>query len=523
MLAQSSVYVWAIFGGIFYSLCFPQYDLVPLSLLFLPCVVQSIDKATTVRQVLLCALIHSTLVACIGFHWLVYLGQNFGDLNLVESLGLLGLYCLASSPHMILFYVLGFRWKTKLRALNPNLRPLVWAGLFTVLEFSARYLKVFPENLGNTLIAYLPLAQAAALGGVALLSLLPVWLGCSLWEIRLSGMRAKYSAIAALVVIVALFFWGQKEIRYWEQVPPKTVLRIGIVQHNMEEVEKMVLATGAREALRKIVYELLDLTQELVKQNPKMDLVIWPETAYPIHFPGKDTPNQEIYTFGYANLIKDKVREFGVPLLFGAYENNGTKDFNTAFYLNKNGELLDAYRKYTLLFGGEYLPFTDEFPILKQINPQMGGFGRGRGPYPLAYHDPAKQIQLGVNICYEEIIADYMRKLVLNGANVFINITKDSWYGDTFEPWQHFQLSLFRAIEHRVPFIRVTNTGLSGQVFPTGKTQLLSKPFQRVTAVIDVPIPGQHSPTLYTQWGEWLVCLLALYLAGIFVYLQRKL
>src|SRR5690606_8722235 len=100
----------------------------------------------------------------------------------------------------------------------------------------------------------------------------------------------------------------------------------------------------------------------------------------------------------------------------------------------------------------------------KTLNPQLGDFGRGPGPEPTHFSFRGISTPLGVNICYEAILPEYMRGYAVSGAKVFVNITKDSWFGDTFEPWQHFQLSVLRSIEHRSPMVRATNTGLSGIV-----------------------------------------------------------
>jgi apolipoprotein N-acyltransferase len=168
------------------------------------------------------------------------------------------------------------------------------------------------------------------------------------------------------------------------------------------------------------------------------------------------------------------------------------------------------YFKQVLLVFGEYFPFDDWFPSLKNINPMMGDFGRGPGPIPILFHWRGGVLPLGVNICYEAILPEYMRGYVKNGARALVNVTKDSWFGDTFEPWQHFQLAILRAVELRIPLIRSTNTGLSGVVSTTGEVRTLSAPFREAYETLPVSVPLKPRPTLYVQWGEWFAQLCAL-------------
>ena len=293
------------------------------------------------------------------------------------------------------------------------------------------------------------------------------------------------------------------------------------MQHNMEDVEKLALLSNSREALDTVIKNLLQHTRTLGASHP--DLVIWPETSYPMTFPARsDALPLGRFTEGYAEELRSTVRSAGVPLLFGGYESTGRQDYNSAILLGANGVPLASYRKVVLLMFGEYIPFTDWFPWIKDLNPQMGDFARGEGPIPIPFSWRGRDILIGANICYEAILPEFMRQMVKNGAELFLNVTKDSWFGDTFEPWQHMQLSIIRSIEHRIPMVRITNTGLSGVISAIGETDLLSNPFQRAIDVRSVKVPKQGSPTLYTLFGEWFAraCLLFSLLA-IF-YIRQK-
>ena len=73
-----------------------------------------------------------------------------------------------------------------------------------------------------------------------------------------------------------------------------------------------------------------------------------------------------------------------------------------------------------------------------------------------------------VLICYEGILADYMRKNA-GGADFLVNVTEDIWYGDTSHIGQHLQVLKIRAIESRISVARATNIGPSGVIDPAGR------------------------------------------------------
>lgn len=50
-----------------------------------------------------------------------------------------------------------------------------------------------------------------------------------------------------------------------------------------------------------------------------------------------------------------------------------------------------------------------------------------------------------------------------------INLSDDSWFGDTVEPTQHLTLAVFRAIEHRRSLVRSSHTGICAVVDPVGR------------------------------------------------------
>jgi apolipoprotein N-acyltransferase len=112
------------------------------------------------------------------------------------------------------------------------------------------------------------------------------------------------------------------------------------------------------------------------------------------------------------------------------------------------------------------------FPKLwKKVLPEAAGhFARGAGVTVLPFRAPdGKDYRIAPMVCYEDIFPRFGRRLAGLRPHLMINVTNDTWFGDTSEPWQHLALSVFRAVEVRTSMVRAVNTGVSVAVDSTGK------------------------------------------------------
>jgi len=212
-----------------------------------------------------------------------------------------------------------------------------------------------------------------------------------------------------------------------------------------------------------------------------------------------------------AAAFKDKVpmedwctamRGFSTPVMLGALTYNrqaGHRQvFNTALMVNGDGGVSGVYKKVHLLVFGEYLPFEKEFPFLRKYFGSAGNLSPGKS---LKVFSLGK-VKIGPLICYEGIIPSIPRKLAQKGVDFFVNMTNDAWFGKTEERYQHFYLSVFRAIENRKYFVRITNTGISAVVDPFGNILRQTK-WTDADAFTSV-IRRLRIPTLYQQVGDSL-------------------
>jgi len=127
--------------------------------------------------------------------------------------------------------------------------------------------------------------------------------------------------------------------------------------------------------------------------------------------------------------------------------------------------------------------------------------------------------KFGVFICYESIFGDEIRIFAKEGADVFVNISDDGWYGDTSAPWQHLNMARMRAIENRRWLLRDTNTGVTTVIDPYGR--LTASAPRHVFTSLAAHYGYRSDKTFYTVYGNvfaWLcgiIVLLALLFAGL--------
>ena len=94
-----------------------------------------------------------------------------------------------------------------------------------------------------------------------------------------------------------------------------------------------------------------------------------------------------------------------------------------------------------------------------------------------------------------------------------MNATNNAWYGNSFAPHQHLEMSRMRALETGRYMLRVTTNGISALIDERGTIISRSPQFQ--THVLTGEAVPRRGATPYVRTGNLPVILLAL---GIVLY-----
>ena len=81
---------------------------------------------------------------------------------------------------------------------------------------------------------------------------------------------------------------------------------------------------------------------------------------------------------------------------------------------------------------------------------------------------------------------------------MLVNITNDAWYGESSAPYQLLAMAAMRAVETKVPMMRVANTGISAVIEPTGEITARTPLFKRGTEIEDVAWRPMRPFTLWS-------------------------
>ena len=165
---------------------------------------------------------------------------------------------------------------------------------------------------------------------------------------------------------------------------------------------------------------------------------------------------------------------------------------------------MGRYDKIHLVPFGEYVPFKRVFGFAGGLTKEVGDFSSGVSRAPLQ----AGNSRLGVFICYESIFPDEIRQLASNGAQVFVNVSNDGWYGDSGAYAQHLKQARMRAVENNRWLLRDTNTGVTASIDPYGR--VVSSIPRKVRAALDANYALTNVTTFYTRHGDWFAYLCAI-------------
>jgi apolipoprotein N-acyltransferase len=176
---------------------------------------------------------------------------------------------------------------------------------------------------------------------------------------------------------------------------------------------------------------------------------------------------------------------------------------------------LSRYDKIHLVPFGEFVPYRNLLTFAESLTHDIGDLSRGNQRNVLSIDGHG----VGVFICYESIFPDEILRFARNGAELFVNISDDAWYGDYGAPGQHLNMARMRAIENGRWLLRATNNGVTASISPLG--EVVAAAPRNVRTALHAPYAFETGTTFYTRHGDWfastcaIISLLALVIAGL--------
>jgi apolipoprotein N-acyltransferase len=217
-------------------------------------------------------------------------------------------------------------------------------------------------------------------------------------------------------------------------------------------------------------------------------LIVLPETALPLF--ESDLPD-----FYRARLMSLGQKNGGDVLAGLPTGSRAGAYYNSVLSLGRAPS--QHYHKVHLVPFGEYIPLKAVWGwVIEVLHVPLSDFARGAvDQRPLAIGGQ----RVAVDICYEDAFGEEIIRQ-LPAASVLINVSNLAWFGDSFAPWQHAQMSQMRALETGRMMLRATNTGLTAIIDTQGHLLAHLPPF--TTGSLTGTIQGYAGSTPYVRWGN---------------------
>ena len=436
--------------------------------------------------------------------WVYDVMHVYGGLSAPVALGILILYCLYLGLYHgafgLIVAVLARRAGDNLgRALA--LIPFAWV----MVELARARISGFPwDLLGTSQVDNIPLTGVATVTGVYGLSFGIVLVNTAFAAaFLLPPQRRRVMLMTSLAAAVTL----QAGILVHPPAEPTT--------HSARLVQSNVPILGPGAWTIQYFHETIDALVQWSEQasssppSPEPRLIVWPESPTPFFM---NDPMFHHTIMGIASQTGAYVVAGSIGLRGMPGREKPSEYLNSAAVMSPAGDWVARYDKIHLVPFGEYVPFKSLLAFAKALTKESGDFSPGadRSVFVLDGH------RLGTFICYESIFPDEVRVFADRGAEVFLNISNDGWFGDTGAPYQHLNMARMRAIENRRWLLRGTNTGITGSIDPYGRLVVQAPRHQRTA--IDVPYAFRSGTTFYTRHGDWFAWACAIItVLGLFV------
>jgi apolipoprotein N-acyltransferase len=470
-------------AGLALALAFPDYNLPVLGWVSVAgLMAASLDAK--IGEAALCGLLYGGMFYSFSLPWIYTVLRQYGPLTVGQALGATSLLILATSLFCSSFAV-ALAWISRR---SPSLAILASPFLWVTTEYARANLPDigYPWNLvGYTASGSLALVQLASVTGIFGLSFLVVSYNAVLvWSLRLRTRRALLSLAVFTSLLLVAGAWGG---RFVPAARPSAMAHL--VQTNLPVSTNYPADWDVTHAAD--MEEIDQITVTAAKNQP--GLVVWPEVPAPFSL------QQPPFARRVTGLARDAHAYFLLGVVDWKPAGNGVvAPYNSAALFDPQGQEQFLYDKMHLVPFSEYVPWRRFFWFANNLTSLVGDFQRGTeyrvGELPGG--------RFSVFICYEAIFPDQVRRFVLGGAELLINISDDGWFGNSSARSQHLAIARVRAVENRRWLLRDTNNGMTASVDPYGR--IVARMAADIRGQLDAPYGFRNDETIYTRWGDWV-------------------
>ena len=439
------------------------------------------------KNAMILSFIYGLLIFSLGTSWIFNSIYTYGNGGIVISSIVTIIFILVQSSYFLIigFFInsIYFDYENKLLILAP-------ASFLVLIEFIRSYLFTgFPWLIiGHSQIHTIFDNMYPFLGSY-FVSFITVLISTYLVVLFINKKKALNSKFILFGIILTLSAF-QYNISWVED--SDEFISIAMIQPNIKQDEKFNMSN-----LREIENKYISLSK-----NIKSDLIIMPETALPIVY----KPGGIFY--------RDNIIKQSNSIISGIFRKEKNYIFNSMLLLNETEQFYD---KRHLVPFGEYTPLKPLFEPLAQIFAiPMSDLSPGSSDQSPFTFNNFKLIPI---ICFESAYSSLI-EINNNDYSVIVNLSNDSWFGNSFAPYQHLQITQIRAMEFQRNIIRSANTGVSAHINKYG--EIIKKLDYNTDGVIESEIFATKGSTPFSRFGDYPVLMLISIVTIFYVARIRK-
>jgi apolipoprotein N-acyltransferase len=417
--------------------------------------------------------------------------------------------------------------------------PMVWTGL----ELLRSHLMTGFSfcMLAHTQVEWTPLIQISDLFGAYGVSFVVMLVAaCAARMLPIDNRpRAIWPILPLILILVATLGYGHLRLRsapsdHATETPPNSLgapLKVALIQRAIDTKFEFAPQRNVD-----TFEQYWKATLQARKENPDLDLIIWPEATFTENhpevqlapdflLPSRATVSREEFLKRYRedeDAFQDKlyqvatginqvwrdgtIETLDIYLLVGTetvcFDSDRVRLHNSALLINPAGQIVDRYYKMHPVMFGEYIPFANMFPIIYKIAPMSSGLTPGEGP---AAFQRAGNV-IAPNICFESSVPHLIRRHVVEltrqgeSPDILVNLTHDGWFFGSSIVDIQFAGTVFRAVELRRPVLVAANAGISCWIDGSGRVLERGPRHGNDVIIANVQPDGRWSG--YLLWGD---------------------
>lgn len=372
------------------------------------------------------------------------------------------------------FMLLGWLVAGAFRTQRLWMIPLIWPAIEVLRSFIPVF--AFPHGFLAMPLWTLPsLMQLAGVGTVYLVSAWIVFVNLAMVVVASDASKSdKFRYVLAPVLLAFLGFASESVPRATE----KKTYALGQIGEDLAfgnpGTEPIRVAAAVRELVGSALLQRSDaliLPEGIAKSGNSLP----PTTPFPLPMP--------------------------LPTLFGGQRGSGPV-YQSSFVTD--GQKWDFSDKTRLVIFGEFVPFRDQLPFLRNFNLPSGDLV------------PAKDLKLvelaGVPtapvLCFEAMFADIPVRQASAGARLVAVMSIDDWFVGTHMMEQLASASAYRAVESGLPLVRVGSLGTTAAWDHRGRLIAMAPLGKRIALRAEVQVPKEPQDRRWLFGFPIIACLL---------------